>query len=164
MARTTGSHELPNLLTVTDVAEHLGVNVRHVRRLVAERRIPFIKWGHLLRFDPDEIVDWLEHNRRKIESHDRAGGTTLGLIQVVTRWLTIRVPLGARRSLGLDDSTHLEATRMTSTTPIRIGAPPSVGTMAGALLGRGRRTASARPTRSPRRATPSGGSRPPRPT
>jgi excisionase family DNA binding protein len=41
------------------VAERLGVNHRHVRRLVHERRIPFIKWGHLLRFDPDEIDEWL---------------------------------------------------------------------------------------------------------
>ena len=59
---------LPELLDVNELAQHLGVNVRHVRRLVAERRIPFIKWGHLLRFDPDEIVDWLEYNRRRIEA------------------------------------------------------------------------------------------------
>jgi excisionase family DNA binding protein len=34
------------------VARRLEVNDRHVRRLVSERRIPFVKWGHLLRFDP----------------------------------------------------------------------------------------------------------------
>ena len=48
------SSELPHLLTLAALAEHLGVDVRHIRRLVAERRIPFIKWGHLLRFDPTE--------------------------------------------------------------------------------------------------------------
>ncbi len=58
------SSELPHLLTITAVAEHLGVDVRHIRRLVAERRIPFIKWGHLLRFDPTEIADWIDQNRR----------------------------------------------------------------------------------------------------
>jgi excisionase family DNA binding protein len=42
------------------VAQHLGVSVRHVRRLVFERRIPFIKWGHLLRFDLDEIAVWID--------------------------------------------------------------------------------------------------------
>lgn len=42
----------------------LGVEVRHVRRLVQERRIPYIKWGHLLRFDPAEINRWLEDHRR----------------------------------------------------------------------------------------------------
>lgn len=61
---TTNPRELPHLLTVTALAEHLGVDVRHIRRLVAERRIPFIKWGHLLRFDPAEISDWIDQNRR----------------------------------------------------------------------------------------------------
>ena len=43
--------ELPRrLLTISEVAEFLGVNTRHVRRLVAERRIPFIKWVGLTRF------------------------------------------------------------------------------------------------------------------
>ena len=51
------------LLTITEVADWLGVNVRHVRRLVAERRIPFLKWGHLLRFDPDEVRAWLDAAR-----------------------------------------------------------------------------------------------------
>jgi excisionase family DNA binding protein len=51
------------LLDIEGVAQHLGVTERHVRRLVAERRIPFIKWGHLLRFDPDEIVAWLDGAR-----------------------------------------------------------------------------------------------------
>ncbi len=57
--RTTTVHQLPVLLTIEDVAEHLGVTVRHVRRLVADRRIRFIKWGHLLRFDPSQIAEWL---------------------------------------------------------------------------------------------------------
>jgi len=51
------------LISLPAVAERLGVNERHVRRLVAERRIPFLKWGHLLRFDPDEIDAWLEAAR-----------------------------------------------------------------------------------------------------
>jgi excisionase family DNA binding protein len=52
--------KLPRLLDIGGIAEHLGVTERHVRRLVAERRIPFVKWGHLLRFDPDEIASWLD--------------------------------------------------------------------------------------------------------
>lgn len=53
-------NQLPQLLTITELARHLGVSVRHVRRLVSERRIPYIKWGHLLRFDPDEVLGWLQ--------------------------------------------------------------------------------------------------------
>jgi excisionase family DNA binding protein len=57
-----------NLWDVEAVARRLGVQVRHVRRLVAERRIPFIKWGHLLRFDPAEIDAWLDGARRPPEA------------------------------------------------------------------------------------------------
>ena len=55
--------ELPTLLDISDVASHLGVSARHVRRLVTERRIPYIKWGHLLRFDPRELEAWLDQSR-----------------------------------------------------------------------------------------------------
>jgi len=47
-------------MNIDQVAGRLGVSVRHMRRLVAERRIPFVKWGHLLRFDPDEVDRWIE--------------------------------------------------------------------------------------------------------
>lgn len=58
-----GSGAAEPLLPIADIAILLGVEVRHVRRLVQERRIPFIKWGHLLRFDPAEIRDWVDQNR-----------------------------------------------------------------------------------------------------
>jgi excisionase family DNA binding protein len=51
------------LLTVDDVAEHLGVNVRHVRRLVQERRLRYVKWGRLLRFDPADIAAFVDEHR-----------------------------------------------------------------------------------------------------
>jgi len=52
------------LLDLPAVAERLGVNHRHIRRLVVERRIPYVKWGHLLRFDPAELEAWLDRARR----------------------------------------------------------------------------------------------------
>lgn len=54
---------LPTLLDINELAEHLGVTVRHVRRLVAERRIPYVKWGHLVRFDPAAVAAWLDERR-----------------------------------------------------------------------------------------------------
>jgi excisionase family DNA binding protein len=62
VARSEGQ-TLPHLLDIEAVAEHLGVSVRHVRRLVYERRIPYLKWGHLLRFDPSAVAEWLEDSR-----------------------------------------------------------------------------------------------------
>jgi len=52
------------LISVPEVAHRLGVNVRHIRRLVAERKIPYFKWGHLIRFDPTEIDNWLRQSHR----------------------------------------------------------------------------------------------------
>ena len=63
------SPDRPPLMDLPEVADRLGVNHRHIRRLVAERRIPFLKWGHLLRFDPEEIEGWLDDARR----HTRRG-------------------------------------------------------------------------------------------
>jgi excisionase family DNA binding protein len=60
----TPIRDASSLWDIDAVALRLGVRVRHVRRLVAERRIPFIKWGRLLRFDPDEIEAWLNEARR----------------------------------------------------------------------------------------------------
>ena len=71
--RSAPGPALPSLLTIEEVADHLGVDVRHVRRLVAERRIPFIKWGHLLRFDPTEVSAWLDSVRVEPLSDRRHG-------------------------------------------------------------------------------------------
>lgn len=58
-----GDEALPHLLDIRAVAKHLGVSVRHVRRPVAERRIPYLTWGHLLRFEPAAIAARLEQAR-----------------------------------------------------------------------------------------------------
>ncbi len=62
--KTTGSSTQTQLVDIEWVAGRLGVKVRHVRRLVADRRIPFVKWDHLLRFDPAEIEAWIDRSRR----------------------------------------------------------------------------------------------------
>jgi excisionase family DNA binding protein len=59
---------VPRLLTIDQLAECLGITVRHVRRLVAERRVPYVKVGRLVRFDPDSIKEWLDRARREADS------------------------------------------------------------------------------------------------
>jgi len=56
----TTKASLPHLLTIEELADHLGVTVRHIRRLVAERRVPFVRFGRLVRFDPAVVANWLE--------------------------------------------------------------------------------------------------------
>ena len=45
------------------LAEALGVEVRFVRRLVAERRIPFVKVGRYVRFEPAQVAAWIDRHR-----------------------------------------------------------------------------------------------------
>jgi excisionase family DNA binding protein len=46
-----------------DVAFRLGTSVRHVRRLVAERRIPIVKVGRSVRFEVHELEHWIDDHR-----------------------------------------------------------------------------------------------------
>ena len=53
-----------HLVSIDQLAERLGTSVRHLRRLVAERRIPFVKLGGLVRFDIAEVETWVDASRR----------------------------------------------------------------------------------------------------
>jgi excisionase family DNA binding protein len=73
----------PVLVDVTTVAKLLSVDVRFVRRLVSERRIPYLKLGTHLRFDVAEVVPWLDEHRvrARTEATARTGahdGTGVG--------------------------------------------------------------------------------------
>jgi excisionase family DNA binding protein len=48
------------LLDIPTVARVLGTSVRHVRRLVLEKRIPYMKIGGLIRFEPSDIREWID--------------------------------------------------------------------------------------------------------
>ena len=48
------------LLDVAGLAARLGVTERFVRRLVDERRIPFLKLGRFVRFDPRQVELWID--------------------------------------------------------------------------------------------------------
>ena len=45
---------LPNLVDIQTVARCFGISIRQVRRLVADGEIPFVRVGHLIRFDSEE--------------------------------------------------------------------------------------------------------------
>lgn len=51
------------LIDIAGAAEQLGVSVRYLRRLVSQRRIPYVKLGHYVRFDPAEIDEWIDRAR-----------------------------------------------------------------------------------------------------
>jgi excisionase family DNA binding protein len=49
------------LLKVNEVSCYLQLSMSTVRRLVKQRKIPFLKIGKSIRFSIDDILDWL-HN------------------------------------------------------------------------------------------------------
>ena len=51
------------LMNSEQFAARLGVTPRFVRRLVEQRRVPFLKIGKFVRFDPDEIERWIAGQR-----------------------------------------------------------------------------------------------------
>jgi excisionase family DNA binding protein len=55
--------EVPELLDMPAVAALMATSVRHVQRLVSERRIPYLKVGRFVRFDPAEVIAWLDEQR-----------------------------------------------------------------------------------------------------
>lgn len=54
---------MDDLLTSEEVAALLRTTPRFVRRLVAERRIEYVKVGRLVRFEPSAVADYIERNR-----------------------------------------------------------------------------------------------------
>ena len=62
------------LLTMDQVALRLGTSLRHVRRLVAERRIPIVKVGRFVRFDAHEVEHWVDDHRVAVVAPGRTAG------------------------------------------------------------------------------------------
>ena len=52
---------MEKLLTLEEAAQALGTPVRFPRRLVAERRIRFVKVGRYVRIPESAIEDFVEH-------------------------------------------------------------------------------------------------------
>jgi excisionase family DNA binding protein len=57
---------LDRLLTVEEAADRLGTSVRFVRRLVAERRIAYVKVGRHVRLDPSDVETFIAASRVEV--------------------------------------------------------------------------------------------------
>jgi excisionase family DNA binding protein len=54
---------MDRLLTVEEAAERLGTSVRFLRRLIAERRIAFVRVGRHVRIDPADLEAFIVAGR-----------------------------------------------------------------------------------------------------
>jgi excisionase family DNA binding protein len=57
---------LDTLLSVEQAAERLGTSVRFVRRLIAERRIAYVKVGRHVRLDPTDVEAFIAASRVQV--------------------------------------------------------------------------------------------------
>lgn len=56
---------LPTLVDIQSVSSSLGISTRQLRRFVAQAQIPYVRVGHLIRFDPDEVNRWIDERRSR---------------------------------------------------------------------------------------------------
>jgi len=49
-----------NLWTAEDTATYLRLKSKTIYELVSSKKIPYIKIGRSVRFNPDKILSWLE--------------------------------------------------------------------------------------------------------
>lgn len=60
------------LLTVDQAATYLSTTPRFIRRLVAEKRIPYVKLGAHLRLDKDDLDRFVDAGRVHPQTPPRA--------------------------------------------------------------------------------------------
>lgn len=58
--------ETEKLLTIEEVAEQLGVAVQTVFKYKRIGKLPYIKLGASLRFDPKDISDFIRFGRQQV--------------------------------------------------------------------------------------------------
>lgn len=53
----------PHVLTVDETAAALRISVRQVRRMISERRIPYVRVGRSVRIAPDDLTAFIRSGR-----------------------------------------------------------------------------------------------------
>lgn len=54
---------MKKLVDVKTLSEMISVKTKTIYEWVRKRLIPFYKLGHLVRFDVDEVLEWLENKK-----------------------------------------------------------------------------------------------------
>ena len=61
---------MKQLWTYKDLSEHLKMSENTLRQYVMYRKIPFIKIGKSVRFDPDVMVEWIKDQTFRDENEN----------------------------------------------------------------------------------------------
>jgi len=52
------------LLSIPEVARFLGISQSTLYTLVSQQRVPFVKVGRRVLFDPVQLDQWIKHNTK----------------------------------------------------------------------------------------------------
>lgn len=52
--------ECDTALKVDEVSRLLSVSLKHLYRMVSDEKIPYLRLGGCIRFDPGTLADWLD--------------------------------------------------------------------------------------------------------
>ena len=55
---------MSQLITIEQPAQQTGLSVHTLRKMCSQRRIPHVKLGGAVRFDPGELDKWIKQNTR----------------------------------------------------------------------------------------------------
>jgi excisionase family DNA binding protein len=64
--------DLPKLLSIQEVAEALNIAKITVYKMVSAKRIPFVKLGSRVLFEPEKIGAWIEQRSFKPLNSNRS--------------------------------------------------------------------------------------------
>lgn len=51
---------MQSLMTIWELERMTSIKVSSLRKMVASKKIPFVKIGRLVRFNPEDIARWVE--------------------------------------------------------------------------------------------------------
>ena len=58
---------MKRLVDIAELSRILSIPTGSLYNLVSQRRIPFVKIGHRLRFDIEDISRWVEQNKEEAQ-------------------------------------------------------------------------------------------------
>ena len=69
--RVLDMNSFNKLMDINEISEKVGLSLSAIYKMIHQRRIPFVKVGRLVRFDPIQIKEWIEDNSFRVENNSQ---------------------------------------------------------------------------------------------
>jgi len=61
---------LDTMMTISDLALKMQLTEAAIRKFVWKKQVPYVKVGASIRFDPDEIAEWLKSKKQAYSENE----------------------------------------------------------------------------------------------